>query len=135
MILSKNVLFFLQINIALTSFLTMSSNALRVSSQMPIKSDHLPLITYYFFLSLLYSFISFVWFFVIDRLKSKKSLPASLVKFIMMVKRRNNMVQSISNNETYVFDECISFLNEIAFTLMFLIMSISFIAIWTIITS
>ena len=129
------MLFFLQINIALTSFLTMSSNALRVSSQMPIQSDRLPLITYYFFLSLLYSFISFVWFFVIDRLKSKKSLPASFVKFIMMVKRRNNKVQSISNNETYVFDECISFLNEIAFTLMFLIMSISFIAIWTIITS
>jgi hypothetical protein len=32
-------------------------------------------------------------------------------------------------------NECISFLNEIAFTLMFSIMSISFIVIWTIISS
>ncbi len=51
------------------------------------------------------------------------------------LKKQKNKVQSISNNENHEFDECISFLNEIAFTVMFLVMSISFIAIWTVISS
>jgi hypothetical protein len=110
----------------------MSTNALKVSDDMPIQSDHLPLITYYFFLSLLYSLISFVWFFVVDRLKSVKHVPSFILKLNALLEKTKKVQ---TNNETDKLNECISFLNEIAFTLMFSIMSISFIVIWTIISS
>jgi hypothetical protein len=110
----------------------MSTNALKVSAEMPIQSDHLPLITYYFFLSLLYSLISFGWFFLMERFKTKRHLPAFLVKSINWLKIRKNKDQSMAQiNEANKFDECISILNEIAFTFMFLTMSVSFIFIWT----
>ena len=106
---------------------------IRVSSFIPIQSAYLPLISLYFLLSLLYSLISFRWFLVLDKLRVKKYLPVILKKLICWLKNEKNKVQSISNNcnETERLDEDISFLNEIAFFIMFFLMSLSFIVIWT----
>ncbi len=45
----------------MTSFLTFTVTSLRVSSDIPIQSDYLPLITLYMILSILYTLFGFVW--------------------------------------------------------------------------
>ena len=45
----------------MTSFLTFAVTSLRVSSDIPVQSDYLPLITLYMILSIFYTFIGFFW--------------------------------------------------------------------------
>ena len=47
----------------MTSFLTFAVTSLRVSSDIPVQSDYLPLITLYMILSIFYTFIGFYMFY------------------------------------------------------------------------
>ena len=102
---------------------------IRVSGFIPIQSAYLPLISLYFFLSLLYSMVSFMWFIAFEMIKSKKYQ----LKFLKRVRlfSKNNKVHNESNNDQQELEKNFSLLNKIAFTLIFLIMSISFICIWS----
>ena len=46
----------------MTSFLAFIMSSVRISSDIPNQSEYLPLITLYFLLSILYTFIGFMWF-------------------------------------------------------------------------
>ena len=48
----------------MTSILTFTVTSLRVSSDMPIQADYLPLITIYFMMSIFYTLIGFAWYVV-----------------------------------------------------------------------
>ena len=70
--------------------------SVRVSSDIPIQSDYMPLITLYFFLSILYTFSSFLWFVIAEHLKSNKIR----IKFIVDLKKkfRSNKSSNETNN-------------------------------------
>jgi hypothetical protein len=100
--------------------------AIRVSSFIPIQSDYLPLISLYFFFSLLYTMISFIWFLVYEMIKSKKYQP----KWLKLLRFGKNKVHNESINNLQELEKDFSLMNQIAFILMFLVMFFSLIGIW-----
>ena len=71
----------------MTTFLTFALYSVRISSEFP-KSDTVPLITIYFVLSILFPFLSLVWFAIKDDLiKESQSLPLCLTKFSHALKK------------------------------------------------
>ena len=56
-----NIKFFLIKFKGMTSFLTFSMNSLRVSADIPVQSEYLPLITLYMLLSMMYTFSGLSW--------------------------------------------------------------------------
>ncbi len=45
----------------MTSFLTFTVTSLRISGDIPMQSNYLPLITLYLLLSIMYTFMGFSW--------------------------------------------------------------------------
>ena len=121
--------------------------SVRVSNDIPIQSEYLPLITLYFLLSLLYAFISYAWFVYFDDVKSKKNSSQVLVKLLLWIKHKttgkfnkvkpkNDQQQSLECEEILKseIEQPIVDLNRIAFIIMFLAMFVSFLSIWFIIS-
>ena len=122
--------------------------SVRVSNDIPIQSEYLPLITLYFLLSLLYAFISFAWFVYLEDVKSKKNSSQVLVKLLLWiklkttgklikVKPKNDPQQTLESEEKIKseIEQTIVDLNHIAFMILFLAMFVSFLSIWLIISS
>ena len=82
--------------------------AIRVANDIPVQSNYVPMISVYFLLSILYTFISFAWFVIADKLKTKK-------------------INSTEIN--------ITFWNRIVFLIIFNFMLISFLVVWLIISN
>jgi hypothetical protein len=61
-------------------FLTYSINGLRISGEIPMSSDSVPLITYYFIGSLLYTLLSLIWFVVCNFYMMNQSMPETLTR-------------------------------------------------------
>lgn len=66
----------------MTTFLTFSVYALRVSGDIPVQSDYLPLISVYFIMSSLYTLVSLIWFIVANLLITKKHVPPFFKKLV-----------------------------------------------------
>lgn len=50
-----------QVGLCMTSFLTFSVTSVRIAGDIPMQSEYLPLITLYFLLSILYTFLGLTW--------------------------------------------------------------------------
>lgn len=122
--------------------------SVRVSSDIPVQSEYLPMISLYFLLSTFFTFISFNWFVAANYLKSTKNLPKWLGKCATRIKfltRSRQLINSNLNPEIVEptsnavkrkeIEELVSLLNNLCFTIVFLTMFISFLTIWTIITN
>ena len=123
--------------------------SVRVSNDIPIQSEYLPLITLYFLLSLLYAFISFAWFVYLEDVKSKKNSSKILIKLLLWIKNKIigklNKVKSKNNSQQTLemeadklkneIKQAIVALNYISFMIMLLAMFVSFLSIWFIISS
>lgn len=122
---------------AFTTFLNMGIISVRVAGDIPVQSDYLPLITLYFFLSLIYTFISFLWFAIVSFLKDRKYLPSWLNLLLNSIKNKINAFRSESREQKNdaCFDKNISILNLIFFTLMLTVMTVSYLIIWIIIST
>lgn len=59
----------------MTSLLTFSVYSLRISGDIPMQSEYLPLITLYFVLSISYTFFSLFWFILANYFLTKTYLP------------------------------------------------------------
>jgi len=113
--------------LALTTFLNMAIISVRASSDLPVSSDYIPLIGLFFFLSQLYTFISFVWFAACNYLKSIEKLPIffkKLAKFLI------KHAGSADNKEKEM-----NALNHFALFLMGLAIFVSYLTIWLIISN
>jgi hypothetical protein len=67
---------------AISTFLSLGIISIRVSSDIPVQSSHLPLINLFFMLNLLFTFVSFAWFVASDQFRTKKYLPSILLKIM-----------------------------------------------------
>jgi hypothetical protein len=63
--------------------------SIRVSSDIPVQSSYLPLISLFFMLNILFTFVSFAWFVAYNRFKSEKYLPLFLIKIIDIIFKKN----------------------------------------------
>ena len=126
--------------------------SVRVSSDIPVQSDYLPLISLFFILSLFYTFISLYWFVLANYLRTKNKIPSfleSLAKFLILLNiafkyRSKNKIKSIKNEEetttksedkSKYIDDLISKINIFAFSILFISMFSSYLAIWIIIAN
>ena len=71
----------------MTSWMTFAVTGLRISGEIPVQSDYLPLITLYILLSILYTFAGFTWFIIANKLSKKHRLPGFLSKIAYVVKK------------------------------------------------
>ena len=116
--------------------------SVRVSNDIPIQSEYLPLITLYFVLSLFYTFISFAWFVYLEYLKSQKYLPAFTINFFLSLKRKIQFINKIKDKQNKTkstgkneIEETLAVLNNLVFFIIFIVMFSSFLSIWLIISS
>jgi hypothetical protein len=110
--------------------------SVRVSADIPIQSEYLPLISLYFFLGLFFTFISFNWFVAINSFRTNKSVPSILKNISKKIICLLNRFKLLSNSEFENNDETensINTLNFLFFSLIFLSMFISYISIWLVI--
>ena len=80
----------------MTILLTIAVYSVRISSDIPIQSEYLPLISLYFFLSILFTFIAMLWFIILNRFATNKTMPKLFMvvaEFMMnIIKRKNKQV-------------------------------------------
>lgn len=129
--------------------------SIRVSSDIPVQSSYLPLISLFFMMNLFFIFIAFGWFVTLDNIRVKKYVPQFLIKLMDISKKRIERIfnkskkkkseEASNSNKTDELEEfCdkkeikqvevdtnfyVSILNFIAFILMFLFISITYIYI------
>ena len=127
----------------------MAMISVRVSSDLPIQSNYLPLISLYFSFGILYTFISFNWFIIANVYRTNNYLPKYLKMFAKclkyfnqkMLKKLANKIEVNQENKTKSSQEnnmetdgLINLLNYFAFSL-FLAMFVSYFTIWIIIST
>ena len=89
----------------MTSFLTFSVTAVRISSDIPTQSEYLPLITLYMVLSMVYTLIGLICFILIESFTKSKKIPAIFLKVPFCVKK---IKQSLKKN-----NQVIEFINKV----------------------
>ncbi len=119
----------------MTTFLTLAIYSLRVSGDLPVQSQYFPLISIFFFIGLLLTFIAFVWFIAANYLRAKQRVPKILEKLCLICSRkpvkvdanreRLNSVNNQSDSEKFV-----QVLNQIVLYSLSSIMLLSYIVIW-----
>ena len=114
---------------------------MRSAGDLPLTSDYMPLISWYFFLSLLFTFASFMWFSACNFYRTTGSLPIilkTMAKLLLKTKQlifkcfKVNKVENLAKEE---IDNLISTLNYFALFLMTLTMFGSYLTIWLIISN
>lgn len=65
----------------MTSLMTYSVYSVRISNEIPIQSEYMPLITLYFILSIFYTLITFIWHIVKNFLTTNKKWPKFVLAF------------------------------------------------------
>jgi hypothetical protein len=117
-----------QAAVSISIFLTLSVISSRIASSMPIQSNNLPLISFYFLFSTFYAFISLVWFVQDNYFRTKKFFPKCLEKFLdFFIKKQQNITTSL--------DAYIDTLNIIVFFILFLCMAFTYLIILIVIIS
>jgi len=118
--------------------------SVRAAGDLPVISDYIPLISWYFFLGQLYTFISFVWFAACNFFKTSSSLPfflQKLAKLLIKIKQYANLKKKIENltsvniTKEKEFEALISALNNFALFVITITMFASYLTIWLIISS
>lgn len=108
----------------MTVFLSLGINSVRVSSLIPIESRFMSLISIYFFLSMLYTFIALVWFIQAEHYRAKKYLPYYVLKvrdawkFVFkLIIRTKNRVNHLDSEASLNIEESVRKLNAWIFIL------------------
>ena len=71
----------------MTMLMTFSVNSVRVSSDMPVESEFLPMVTLYYILGISFVFLAFNWFILANEFSTKNNLPKCLLKCVLITKR------------------------------------------------
>ena len=90
-----------QLTISLTIFLSYAVYALRISSDLPVQSEFIPFITIYYIASIFLTFVSMLWFCLLNRMQTKNHIPFLLKKLAILITniRRTKKSFKIKNSE------------------------------------
>ena len=96
----------------MSSILTFSIYSLRVSSDIPVQSEYLPIIGYYFIFAISFILVSFIWFITLNKFAEKKKMPQFLIKIAEAVRmlcclndKTKSNVKPIGNDEKKAVDK------------------------------
>ena len=95
----------------MTSFLTFAVTGVRISGEIPVQSEYLPLINLYILLSILYTLFGFIWFIIAKQLSDRHHLPLILVKIAFIVKKVFYCFYK-EKSENFVQDESIEKISD-----------------------
>jgi hypothetical protein len=115
-----------QINLCMTCFLTFSVNLIVISSEIPVQSDYLPLISIYFIFSIIHSLVSIVWFSFMANVEKQGELPV-FYKWLSSKISKNKVSPSDSDKQ---FKHELIILNRIVFIIVLIVTILSIIFIW-----
>ena len=125
----------------MTIFLTLAIYSVRIASDFPTQGDYIPIISIYFILGLLFTFISLLWFTYAEYLRTKIEKPKMMVKLARLLtclpliswmdsKRKNKIfVKPIA--ETDEANNFVSVINIFIFCITLSTSLISNIYIWS----
>jgi len=71
----------------MTQFMTLATFSVRSQADIAPQGQFLPMITMYYVLSIMYTFIALIWFIVADHWTTKQTIPKFLVTFAVFIKR------------------------------------------------
>ena len=71
----------------MTHFMTLATFSVRSQADIAPQGQFLPMITLYYVLSIMYTFIALIWFIVADHWTTKQNVPKFLVTFAAFIKR------------------------------------------------
>ena len=71
----------------MTQFMTLATFSVRSQADIAPQGQFLPMITMYYVLSIMYTFIALIWFIVADHWTTKQNAPKFLVAFAAFIKR------------------------------------------------
>ncbi len=128
-ILNLKIIFHLFI--VVTVFLNLGINSVRVSSLIPLESRFMSLISLYFFLSMLYTFLAFIWFIMAEYLKTRKFFPIFVLKAL-----GKNKIENTDSSNSNIEDNIrvIQMFNNAVLFLLFFVMLLSYLIIWCLIS-
>ena len=86
----------------MTCFLTFSVNAVRVASDIPAQSDYVPVMTQYFFVSILYTLISMFWFALINYYSTNGYLPKYLYRLVETIQELKKAQSAYALNGSHL---------------------------------
>ena len=99
----------------MTSFLTFSVTAVRISDDIPTQSEYLPLVTLYMMLSMIYTFIGMLFFILIESFSKNKNIPGGFLFIPILVQKlidfKRNQVK-VRNNNRIVKEKKSEIINE-----------------------
>ncbi len=121
----------------MTTFLNQAIISVRVSGDIPVQSVYLPLISLFFFLSIFYTFLSFIWFIAAEQLKTRKYAPKFIQNLASKIKNRNlvTFFKESKDDKQVEIETTINYLNNFACFIMVMIMFTSYLTIWLIISA
>ena len=71
----------------MSQFMTLATFSVRSQADIAPQGQFLPMITLYYVLSIMYTFIALIWFIVADHWTTKQNPPKFLVTFAAFIKR------------------------------------------------
>lgn len=116
-----------QINLCMTCFLTFSVNLIVISSEIPVQSDYLPVISIYFLFSILHSLASIIWFSFTGYFDKQGYLPNCFEKIISKISK--NKTDSIDFDSKFKYQLIV--LNRIVFIIVLAVTILSILIIWS----
>lgn len=84
----------------MTTFLTFSVYSLRVSGDIPIQSEYVPLITLYFLFSTVFTLVAFLWFLLANHFKERSTMPNVLLNLTDFILRKADHLKSKAIDKT-----------------------------------
>jgi hypothetical protein len=104
----------------MTSFLTFAVTGVRISGEIPVQSQYLPLINLYILLSIIYTLIGFMWFLIANHLSKKHHLPFLLERMAFVIRKilfcifkdspktfnKTELTEKISNDTKIDIEKC-----------------------------
>lgn len=70
----------------MTILMTYSVYSIRISSDMPVESEYLPLVTLYFMLCIMNTFLAFNWFLIANKFLAKSKTPKLLTCLALRIR-------------------------------------------------
>ena len=86
----------------MTCFLTYSVYGVRISAEMPTQPEVLPVITIYFYISILHTLVSMLWFVIFNYATDKEKMPPEVLRFAANLQSLASIVREFQRTKSSV---------------------------------
>jgi hypothetical protein len=76
-----------QLTLGLSVFLSFAVYSLRISSELPVQSEHIPTITIYYIVSIVLTLMVMLWFYLFNAIQASGHIPLFLLKIVLLIRK------------------------------------------------